>query len=63
MKTEANTSSLLHGDPLSEEPGLGAQTLPGYLREIASRYARREALMMRTAGVDERWSYGDLWER
>ena len=63
MKTEANASSLLHGDPLSEEPGLGALTLPGYLREIASRYARREALMMRTAGVVERWSYGDLWER
>jgi fatty-acyl-CoA synthase len=63
MKTEANASSLIQGDPLSEEPGLGALTLPGYLCEIASRYDRREALMMHTAGGVVRWSYGDLWER
>ena len=62
MKTEAQGSSLLHGDPLGEEPGLGALTLPGYLREIASRFAHREALMMRTAGGVERWTYDDLWE-
>jgi fatty-acyl-CoA synthase len=63
MKTETKSSSLLHGDPLGEEPGLGALTLPGYLREIASRFAQREALMMRTAGGVERWTYDDLWER
>ncbi len=63
MKTEAQDSSLLHGDPLGEEPGLGALTLPGYLREIASRFAQREALMMRTVGGVERWTYDDLWER
>jgi len=60
---KAKRPSLVHGAPLSEEPGLGALTLPGYLREIASRFAQREALMMRTAGGVERWTYSDLWER
>ncbi|MGO9933691.1 MAG: class I adenylate-forming enzyme family protein [Steroidobacteraceae bacterium] len=62
-RPEVRLSSLLYGPPLSEEPGLGALTLPGYLREITSRFARREALMMRAAGGVERWSYSDLWER
>jgi fatty-acyl-CoA synthase len=51
------------GRPLSEEPGLGTLTLPGYLREITGRYAAREALVMRTAAGVERWTYTQLWER
>jgi fatty-acyl-CoA synthase len=55
--------SIVHGIPLSEEPGLGTLTIPGYLREVCSRYAEREALVMHTVGGAERWSYSALWER
>jgi len=56
--------SITHGVPLAEEPGLGALTLPGYLREVTGRYAGREALVMHHPGGSvERWSYADLWAR
>src|ERR1700726_2225265 len=56
--------SIVRGIPLSQEPGLGALTLPGYLREVTSRYARREALVIHHPnGAVERWTYGELWER
>jgi fatty-acyl-CoA synthase len=55
--------SLVRGVPLKDEPGLGALTLPGYLREITQRFADREALVMHSAAGVERWSYTDLWER
>lgn len=55
--------SIVHGPPLSEQPGLGALTIPGYLREIAERYSDNEALVQRTAGGVVRWSYRELWER
>lgn len=52
--------AIVRGIPLSEEPGLGALTLPGFLREVTDRYAEREALVMANA---DRWSYADLWDR
>jgi fatty-acyl-CoA synthase len=56
--------SIVHGPPLSEEPGLGPLTLPAYLREVTRRYAAREALVMRHLdGTAERWSYAELWDR
>ena len=56
--------SIIHGIPLDQEPGLGALTLPGYLREVTARYAPREALVFHHAdGSVERWSYADLWSR
>ena len=56
--------SIVHGPPLSEEPGLGALTLPGFLREVTERYPDREALAQRRPdGAVERWSYRDLWDR
>ena len=56
--------SIVHGPPLSEEPGLGALTLPGFLREVTERYPDREALARRRPdGAVERWSYRDLWDR
>jgi fatty-acyl-CoA synthase len=56
--------SIVSGPPLAEEPGLGALTLPGYLREVTSRYAQREALVIHHQhGAVERWTYGELWER
>lgn len=55
--------SIVSGIALSEEPGLGAMTLPGYLREVTSRHAGREALVMHQADGTVRWSYADLWAR
>ncbi len=56
--------SIVSGIPLSREPGLGALTLPGYLKEVTTRFAAREALVMhKSDGSVERWSYHELWER
>ena len=56
-------ASIVSGIPLSAEPGLGALTIPGYLREVTARFADREALAWRTESGVARWSYGTLWER
>lgn len=57
-------ASIIHGPPLSDEPGLGPLTLPGYLRELTERHATREALVFHHAeGPVERWSYAELWEQ
>jgi fatty-acyl-CoA synthase len=55
--------SIVWGPPLSEEPGLGALTLPGFLREVTRMYGEREALAWRTADGVVRWTYEQLWER
>ncbi len=56
--------SILRGTPLDEEPGLGALTLPGYLREVTDRYAEREAVVMHHSdGSVERWTYRELWKQ
>ena len=56
--------SIVHGPPLSQEPGLGELTLPGFLRQVTERHRDREALVQQRADdATERWSYGDLWER
>ena len=51
------------GIPLSDEPGLGALTLPGFLREVTARYANREALVLHTPTGPVRWTYAMLWDR
>jgi fatty-acyl-CoA synthase len=55
--------SVVAGPPLADEPGLGALTLPGFLREVTQLYGEREALVWRTADDTTRWTYGQLWER
>ncbi len=56
--------AIVRGIALEEEPGIGALTLAGFLRDVAGRYADREALVMPTPGASaERWRYGDLWDR
>jgi fatty-acyl-CoA synthase len=57
------TASIIHGIPLDQEPGLGALTLTGFLREVTARYADREALVLRTPESVVRWSYAQLWQR
>ncbi len=54
--------SLVRGISLSEEEGIGALTIPGYLREVCSRYADREAVVIHRADGSVRWSYQDLWD-
>lgn len=55
--------SIARGIPLCAEPGLGALTLPGFLREVTNRNASREALVMHTPDGVERWTYATLWDR
>ena len=55
--------SIARGIPLSEEQGIGALTLGGYVREVAARYGPREAAMIRLDGQDIRWTYDDLLAR
>jgi fatty-acyl-CoA synthase len=52
-------ASIVSGIALADELGLGALTIPGYVREVTARFAEREALVWR----GERWSYAQLWER
>jgi fatty-acyl-CoA synthase len=55
--------SLVRAMPLAEEPGIGALSIPGYLREVTTRYADNEAVIMRCENGVERWTYSDLWQR
>lgn len=55
--------SIVRGIPLSEEPGVGALTLGGYLRDIASLHGPREAAVMWLGDSVERWTYDDLAAR
>ncbi len=58
----APAPSITTGPSLSQEPGLGALTLPGFLREVTAMYGDREALVFHSAGSDTRWTYDELWE-
>jgi fatty-acyl-CoA synthase len=55
--------SISRGMPLSEEQGLGALTLGGWLREVTEKWGPREAAMIELEGETIRWSYDDLWDR
>lgn len=59
----ADRPSIIRGIALSEEPGLGPLTLPGFLRAVTTRYAEREALVLRSAEGVVRWRYTELWDR
>jgi len=54
--------SIVHGIPLSEEQGIGALTLGGYLREVTGRFGPAEALVLREGDSVVRWSYAELWD-
>ncbi len=60
----ASIAPSTHGLPLADEPGLGAMTLAGFIREVTERFTDREALAFQSeSGEVLRWSYGDLYER
>lgn len=63
MDPNSQSLSIVRGIPLQDEPGLGALTIPGYLREVTTRYAEREALVMPTPQGMQRWSYATLWQK
>ncbi len=55
--------SEIHGPALADEPGLGALTLPGFLAEIADKFAAAEALRWKDlTGVDRSWTYAQMYE-
>src|SRR5579871_1844792 len=56
--------AIQRGIPLSEEPGLGALTLGGFLRDLRERHGPSEALVFHHPdGRREAWSYDELWAR
>ena len=55
--------SIIAGPPLSEEAGLGALTLGGWLREVTERFGPREALVWHGPDGVVRWTYDELWGR
>lgn len=55
--------SLIHGPPLSDEPGQGAHTIPGYLRAVVARHGPAEALVMRIGEHRQSWTYDQLLAR
>jgi len=55
--------SIIAGPPLSEEAGLGALTLGGWLREVTERFGPREALVWHGPDGVVRWTYDALWNR
>ena len=61
--TTQQTLSIVRGIPLSEEEGIGALTLGGYLREVTERHGPREAACLRQGDSVQRWTYDELWSR
>lgn len=56
----ATGMSLVRAIPLSAEPGIGALTIGGYLREVAARFGPAEAVVLNLPGSREAWSYDAL---
>jgi len=59
----ADGMSIARGIPLSDEEGIGALTLGGYVREITERFGSNEAAVMYVDGTPVRWTYDELWNR
>ena len=55
--------SRVEGSALAQEPGQGAHTIGGYLRQVAARYGPREAVVLRNGEHRLSWTYDDLLAR
>ena len=55
--------SIIRGESLAEEPGLGALTLGGWLEEVTTRFGPREAMVLHEHDTVTRWSYAELWDQ
>jgi fatty-acyl-CoA synthase len=60
---EPRAQSILHGIPLAEQPGIGALTIGGYLREVVSRHGPAEAVVSWHGDHRISWSYDALLAR
>ena len=55
--------SIARGPSLESESGLGSTTLAGFLREVTTAYADREAMTFRGGGERVRFTYRDMWQQ
>jgi len=60
---EPRAASLVQGIPLAEQPGIGALTIGGFLREVAHRFGPAEAVVAWHEGRRVSWSYDVLLAR
>jgi fatty-acyl-CoA synthase len=60
---EPRAQSIVHGIPLAEQPGIGALTIGGYLREVVSRHGPAEAVVSWHGDRRISWSYDVLLAR
>lgn len=58
-----NGQSIVRGIALEEEPGIGSQTIGGYLQEVAERFGDAEAVVFNEGGKRLSWTYAELLER
>jgi acyl-CoA synthetase (AMP-forming)/AMP-acid ligase II len=56
----ASGLSLVRATPLAQEPGIGALTIGGYLREVAGRFGPAEAVVFNSPNARVSWSYDEL---
>jgi fatty-acyl-CoA synthase len=61
--SEPCAQSIVHGIPLAEQPGIGALTIGGYLREVVSRHGPAEAVVSWHGDRRVSWSYDLLLAR
>jgi len=55
--------SIIKGPPLSDEEGIGALTINGWLREVCEAGRDAEALVFHEGGKRISWSYAELWDQ
>ncbi|MCJ2188431.1 class I adenylate-forming enzyme family protein [Novosphingobium beihaiensis] len=55
--------SVVRGIPLAEEPGIGALTLAGLIRDVCAAHGPKEALVLHLDGEVVRWTYAELWDK
>jgi fatty-acyl-CoA synthase len=62
--SEKMALSIARGPSLESEPGLGSTTLAGFLREVTTAHADREAITFRDGGDERvRLTYRDMWQQ
>jgi len=55
--------SIARGIALADEPGIGALTLAGLIREVCGRYGPSEAAVLHLEDKVMRWTYEELWAK
>ncbi|BFM07519.1 class I adenylate-forming enzyme family protein [Halioxenophilus aromaticivorans] len=55
--------SIVKGEPLDQEAGVGSLTLGGYLKDLVDKYANNEAAVFHSEDGVERWTYRQMWDK